>query len=64
MPYRFALDESRALFALAGIWRPWTGERKKDHGEHLLYSFLTTEPNEVVASIHAKAEQGGCWDGR
>jgi hypothetical protein len=24
----FALDESRPLFAFAGIWRLWTGERK------------------------------------
>jgi putative SOS response-associated peptidase YedK len=55
VPHWFALDESRPLFAFAGIWRPWTGERRKEHGEHVLYSFLTTEPNEVVAPIHAKA---------
>jgi hypothetical protein len=24
----FALDETRTLFAFAGIWRLWTGERK------------------------------------
>jgi len=55
----FALDDSRPLFFFAGIWRPWTGVRgtKKEpiEGEHLLYSFLTTEANEVVRPIHAKA---------
>ena len=55
IPHWFALDESRPLFAFAGIWRPWTGERKKEHGEHLLYSFLTTEANEVVRPVHGKA---------
>jgi putative SOS response-associated peptidase YedK len=55
VPHWFALDETRPLFAFAGIWRPWTGERRKEQGEHLLYAFLTTEPNEVVRPIHAKA---------
>jgi putative SOS response-associated peptidase YedK len=59
VPHWFALDASRPLFAFAGIWRPWTGARgtKADpaEGEHRLYSFLTTEPNEVVKPIHAKA---------
>lgn len=47
------------MFAFAGLWRPWTGARgtkaKPVDGDHLLYSFLTTEPNAVVAPIHAKA---------
>lgn len=55
----FALSENRPLFYFAGIWRPWTGVRgtKSDpvEGEHLLYSFLTCEPNGVVKPIHAKA---------
>jgi putative SOS response-associated peptidase YedK len=55
IPHWFALDGTRPLFAFAGIWRPWTGERKKEHGEHLLYSFLTTEANDVVRPVHAKA---------
>src|SRR3954470_14608716 len=56
-PVWFALDESRPLFAFAGIWRPWTGARKKAEGEmeHRLFSFLTTEANAVVAPIHPKA---------
>jgi putative SOS response-associated peptidase YedK len=51
----FALDESRPLFAFAGIWRPWAGTRKGEEGEHLLFSFLTTDANELVQPIHAKA---------
>jgi putative SOS response-associated peptidase YedK len=46
----------------AGIWRPWTGERgtKAERAlagtrEHLLFSFLTTEANDVVRPVHAKA---------
>jgi putative SOS response-associated peptidase YedK len=51
----FALDESRPLFAFAGIWRPWTGERKGETGEHSLFAFLTTVANDVIRPIHAKA---------
>jgi putative SOS response-associated peptidase YedK len=51
----FALDETRPLFCFAGIWRPWTGERKKETREHLLFSFLTCDANETVRPIHAKA---------
>ena len=51
----FALDESRPLFAFAGIWRLRTGERKGETRAHQLFSFLTTEANEVVRPIHAKA---------
>ena len=51
----FALDATRPLFCFAGIWRPWTGERKKETREHLLFSFLTCAPNDTVRPIHAKA---------
>jgi putative SOS response-associated peptidase YedK len=48
-----------ASFAGTWPWRPWTGVRgtKADpvEGEHLLYSFLTSEPNGVVEPIHPKA---------
>jgi putative SOS response-associated peptidase YedK len=56
-PVWFALDDTRPLFCFAGIWRPWTGVRKKAEGEmeHRLFSFLTCEPNGVVAPIHPKA---------
>lgn len=49
----FAFDETRPLFCFAGIWRPWTGERRKETREHLL--FLTCEANETVRPVHAKA---------
>jgi putative SOS response-associated peptidase YedK len=55
VPHWFALDEQRTPFAFAGIWRPWTGERKGERGEHRLFAFLTTESNDVVRPIHAKA---------
>lgn len=55
----FALDESRPLFAFAGIWRPWTGVRGTKaasvEGEHKLFSFVTTEANAAVQPIHPKA---------
>ena len=58
-PVWFALNKDRPLAAFAGIWRPWTGVRgtkaEPVEGEHLLYSFLTSEPNGVVGPIHPKA---------
>jgi putative SOS response-associated peptidase YedK len=54
----FARPEE-SLFCFAGIWRTWTGDRgtkaKPDVGQHHLYSFLTTDPAEVVKPIHDKA---------
>jgi putative SOS response-associated peptidase YedK len=55
VPHWFALGPDRPLFALAGIWRPWMSERKKEVGEHLLWAMLTTAPNALVRPIHAKA---------
>ncbi|RYD86042.1 MAG: hypothetical protein EOP84_00275 [Verrucomicrobiaceae bacterium] len=47
-------------FMFAGIWRPWNGTRgtkaKPSLGDHLLYAFLTTVPNEIVKAIHPKAQ--------
>jgi putative SOS response-associated peptidase YedK len=58
-PTWFALAESRPPFFFAGIWRPWTGTRGTKAepvvGEHLLFSFLTTEANAEVGAIHPKA---------
>lgn len=58
-PIWFALDESRPLFAFAGIWTVWQGTRgtkaEPVTGEHKLYGFLTTEANGVVGRIHPKA---------
>jgi putative SOS response-associated peptidase YedK len=33
----------------------WTGERKGETGEHSLFAFLTTQSNDIVRPIHAKA---------
>lgn len=60
-------DEPRPPFAFAGFCRRWDWEkdglRKKadaslaeDGVETLAMAFLTTEPNEVVAPIHPKAQ--------
>ena len=48
-------DGSSVVFA--GIWTNWTSVRKVKEGETTngLFGFLTTEPNDVVAPIHAKA---------
>ena len=58
-PTWFALDESRPLFAFAGIWTTWHGTRGTKanpiEGEHTLYGFLTTDANAVVKPIHPKA---------
>jgi putative SOS response-associated peptidase YedK len=52
----FALkgDEPRPLFAFAGIWQRWRGPVKKDgpNVEQDVYSFMTTMPNELTASIN------------
>jgi putative SOS response-associated peptidase YedK len=58
-PFWFALSDKRPLFFFAGVWNEWEGTRgtKADPvtGKHLLYAFLTTDANKVVAPIHAKA---------
>lgn len=55
----FAQDDARPPFFFAGVWRPWTGHRgtkaNPADGDHLLFSFLTTAPNAVVAPVHPKA---------
>jgi putative SOS response-associated peptidase YedK len=48
----FALDDARPLFAFAGIWTEFKGDRGTKSrplpGPHLLYGFLTTSPNAIV----------------
>lgn len=53
----FAVNDDKPLFAFAGIWTRWRGERKKSEPEmdHEIFGFLTCEPNELVRPIHAKA---------
>ncbi|MGE0047080.1 MAG: SOS response-associated peptidase [Hyphomonadaceae bacterium] len=54
----FRLKDDEA-FCFAALWRPWTGTRGTKSnpvsGEHLLFTILTTEANDVVRPIHAKA---------
>lgn len=56
-PVWFAIDETRPLAVFAGIWTRWTSVRKVKEGQSTndLFAFLTTEPNAIVAPIHAKA---------
>src|SRR5437763_5264417 len=55
----FALNGDRRLFAFAGIWTQFRGDRgtksKPVPGPHNVYGFLTTSPNAVVEPIHPKA---------
>jgi putative SOS response-associated peptidase YedK len=55
----FARSDDRPLFAFAGIWTEFRGDRgtksKPILGPHLIYGFLTTAPNEIVKPIHPKA---------
>jgi putative SOS response-associated peptidase YedK len=55
IPHWFALNGEHEPFAFAGIWRPLTGTRKGETGEHLLFAFLTTAPNDAVRPAHSKA---------
>lgn len=50
----FALDDSRPLFAFAGIWRSHRGYLRPDTDpvEIDTYAFLTTTPNAIVKPIH------------
>jgi putative SOS response-associated peptidase YedK len=55
----FAQTEERPLVCFAGLWTEFKGDRgtksKPIPGPHLVYGFLTTAPNAVVAPIHPKA---------
>jgi putative SOS response-associated peptidase YedK len=48
----FALNDDRPLFAFAGIWTEFRGDRgtksKPIPGPDLVYGFLTTAPNAIV----------------
>ena len=64
IPHWFALDETRPVFCFAGIWRPWTGERKGETREHRLFSFLMTDANDIVRPIHAEANASAAYNSR
>ncbi|MFY0609952.1 MAG: SOS response-associated peptidase family protein [Hyphomicrobiaceae bacterium] len=50
----FALSDKREPFSFAGIWRSYKGPIRKDGDlvEIETFSFMTTKPNELVATIH------------
>lgn len=58
VPHWFALtggDETRPLFAFAGLWRRWRGTWKGEAVDGPVMAFLTTAANATVRPIHAKA---------
>ncbi len=69
----FAIDDAEPLAFFAGVWTDWNGTRgsmkNPREGQHELFAFLTTDPNEVVEPIHPKAmpvvlttaEEVGVW---
>ena len=52
-------QEREMILIFAGIWTEFRGDRgtksKPIPGPHLVYGFLTTQPNAVVEPIHPKA---------
>jgi putative SOS response-associated peptidase YedK len=56
---RWFAPPDRGMLCFAGIWRTWTGDygSKKEPrpGGHVLFSFLTTDANDLVRPVHAKA---------
>lgn len=59
MMWRWFSRADKVPFFLAGIWRPWTGDRGTKNtpnvGEHILFSIMTTEPNAVIEPVHEQA---------
>jgi putative SOS response-associated peptidase YedK len=64
----FAQNEDRPLFAFAGIWTEFRGDRgtksKPIPGPHLVYGFLTTSPNAIRRADSSKGDAGDPHDGR
>lgn len=56
---RWFAPPDRGMLCFAGIWRIWRGDygskKEPNVGEHSLFSFLTTAPNDLVRPVHAKA---------
>jgi len=60
----FAVPEHEVA-CFAGVWRPWRGERlaeqpgqkrrAREERDWMLFSFLTTEANDIVRPVHEKA---------
>ena len=56
---RWFAPRDRGMLFFAGVWRVWSGDygskKEPNVGEHRLFSFLTTEANDLVRPVHAKA---------
>lgn len=56
---RWFAPPDRGVLYFAGIWREWAGDygskKEPNVGEHVLFSFLTTDANDLVRPVHAKA---------
>lgn len=56
---RWFSPPERNIAYFAGIWREWEGDygskKEPNAGKHMLFSFLTTEANDLVRPVHAKA---------
>ncbi len=56
---RWFASPDRSMLAFAGIWRTWSGDygskKEPNIGDHKLFSFLTTEANDLVRPVHSKA---------
>ncbi|HYD86263.1 MAG TPA: SOS response-associated peptidase family protein [Vitreimonas sp.] len=56
---RWFAPPDRTMLAFAGIWRNWTGDygskKEPNVGMHKLFGFLTTDANDLVRPVHAKA---------
>ena len=50
----FALGETREPFAFAGLWRSYKGPVRRDGDpvELDVFAFMTTTPNDLVATVH------------
>ncbi len=56
---RWFAPPDRGIAYFAGVWQVWAGDygskKEPKAGVHTLFSFLTTEPNDLVRPVHAKA---------
>ena len=56
---RWFAPPDRGLLFFAGLRNEWNGDygskKEPNVGEHTLFSFLTTEPNDIVRPVHSKA---------
>lgn len=50
VPYRISLKDNE-LFSFGGIWTEWIDDKDVNH---ITYSIITTDPNELVEKIHER----------